>query len=187
MKYRYRLIYPIVQALDEQYLQVDVQYGGIDQRKILMFARDNLGKLGYKPRIEVMTPLIPGLAGKKMSASDVKSKIDVLDKPEDVNKKLKGAYCEEGIVEGNGVLAFLQHVIMVIKQDNGEKFLIERPEKFGGNVEFETYEDIEKAFLNKKVHPLDLKNALAREINKLLKVFDKDRDELEKEAKNGYN
>lgn len=29
------LIYPIMQALDEVYLGVDVQYGGIDQRKIL--------------------------------------------------------------------------------------------------------------------------------------------------------
>src|SRR3989338_9295015 len=35
------LIYPIMQALDEQYLKVDVQYGGVDQRKIFMFAREN--------------------------------------------------------------------------------------------------------------------------------------------------
>ena len=64
------LIYPIMQALDEQYLSVDVQYGGIDQRKILMFARENLVKIGYKPRIEVMTPLVQGLFGGKMSASE---------------------------------------------------------------------------------------------------------------------
>ena len=59
------LIYPIMQALDEQYLNVDIQYGGIDQRKILMLARENLPKIGYKSRIEIMTPLIPGLIGKK--------------------------------------------------------------------------------------------------------------------------
>ena len=62
------LIYPIMQALDEHYLDVDIQYGGIDQRKILMFARENLPKLNYKPRVEIMTPLIPGLIGEKMSA-----------------------------------------------------------------------------------------------------------------------
>src|SRR3989344_7976085 len=72
-------IYPLMQALDEEYLQADVQYGGIDQRKILMYAREYLPKVGYKSRVEVMTPLIPGLIGKKMSASDPKSKIDLLD------------------------------------------------------------------------------------------------------------
>ena len=44
-------MYPILQALDEQYLDVDVQYGGIDQRKILMFARENLPRVGYKERV----------------------------------------------------------------------------------------------------------------------------------------
>ena len=70
------LIYPIMQAVDEEYLKVDIQYGGIDQRKILMFAREYLPKIGYKRRIEVMTPLIPGLtASGKMSASDKASRI----------------------------------------------------------------------------------------------------------------
>mgnify|MGYP001616120907 FL=1 len=33
------LLYPLMQALDEEYLGVDMQYGGIDQRKIFVFAR----------------------------------------------------------------------------------------------------------------------------------------------------
>tara|TARA_Y100000310_G_scaffold89923_1_gene87044 strand:+ start:11155 stop:12174 length:1020 start_codon:yes stop_codon:yes gene_type:complete len=176
------LLYPLMQALDEEYLEVDVQYGGVDQRKILMYARDNLHKLGYKSRVEVMTPLVPGLQGKKMSASDPKSKIDLLDTVEDVKKKLNKAYCEEGAIENNGVLGFLKYVIMVLKADNGEKLTIERPEKFGGNLEFNSYDELEKAFIAKKLHPLDLKNSLAHEINQLLKVFDKDRDKLEKKA-----
>ena len=83
------LIYPLMQSIDEEYLKVDIQYGGVDQRKILMFARENLPKLGYKSRIEVMTPLIPGLTSKKMSASDSKSKIDLLDDPKTVQNKIK--------------------------------------------------------------------------------------------------
>ena len=59
------LIYPIMQALDEHYLGVDVQFGGIDQRKILMFARENLPKIHYSQRIDVFNPMIPGLVGKK--------------------------------------------------------------------------------------------------------------------------
>ncbi len=181
------LLYPIMQSLDEEYLKVDVQYGGVDQRKILMFARENLPKIGYKRRVEFMTPLMPGLIGKKMSASDPKSKIDLLDDPKTVQSKLNGAYCEAGKIEDNGVLAFLRNVIMTLKQDNKEEFVIERPEKFGGNLSFKTYEEIEKAFVSKKLHPLDLKNALAKEVNKLLEPFQKQKAKLEKLSKEGYS
>ncbi|MDP3734277.1 MAG: tyrosine--tRNA ligase [Nanoarchaeota archaeon] len=180
------IIYPLMQALDEEYLGADVQYGGLDQRKILMYAREYLPKVNYTSRVEVMTPLIPGLVGKKMSASDPKSKIDLLDSPDDVIKKLHGAYCEAGIVEDNGVLAFLKNVIMVIKQDQKQKFVIERPEKFGGNVHYSTYQEIEDSFVQKKIHPLDLKNAVAKEINVLLGPFQKNRKMLEKISQAGY-
>ena len=180
------LMYPLMQALDEEYLGVDIQYGGVDQRKILMFARENLGKLKYKPRIEVMTPLIPGLVGKKMSASDPKSKIDLLDDEKTVQEKIRGAYCEEGIVEDNGVLAFLKHVIMVLKSDNKDSLIIERQQKFGGDLIFKNYPDVENAFIRKELHPLDLKNAVAKEINKLLGPLQKQKERLEKVAKEGY-
>lgn len=180
------LIYPLMQSLDEEYLGVDIQYGGIDQRKILMFARENLSKLGYKSRIEVMTPLIPGLIGKKMSASDPKSKIDLLDDEKTVIDKVRGAYCEEGIVEDNGVLAFFKYVIMVLKQDKKESFIVERLPKFGGNLVFKNYPEVEDAFIKKTLHPLDLKNAVAREINVLLEPLRKQKDKLEKVAKEGY-
>ena len=164
------LIYPIMQAVDEQYLDVDMQYGGLDQRKILMFAREYLPKLGYKQRVEFMTPLIPSLtAGGKMSASDKASKIDLADSEKEIKQKMNAAYCEEGIVEDNGVLAFCKYVLMVIKQDKGKDFLIKRPEKFGGDVSYKTYEELEKDFAAKKLHPQDMKQALAEEIINLLK------------------
>ncbi len=180
------LIYPLMQALDEVYLDVDIQYGGIDQRKILMFARENLPKMGYSPRVEVMTPLIPGLIGKKMSASDLKSKIDLLDDEKAVQDKLKGAYCEEGVVEDNGVLAFLKQVLIPLKQDRKESFVVERPAKYGGNLTFKNYEEIENLFVEKQLHPLDLKMAVAREINVLLAVFRQNREKIEKIAKEAY-
>lgn len=55
------LLYPLLQALDEEYLGVDVQFGGVDQRKIFMLAREKLPALGYKQRAYIMNPLIPGL------------------------------------------------------------------------------------------------------------------------------
>ncbi len=179
------LIYPLMQALDEEYLNVDVQYGGLDQRKIFVLAAESLPKIGYKKRVHVMTPMVPGLVGKKMSASDPKSKIDLLDDEQTVTKKIQGAECEEGNPE-NGVMAFLKYVVFVIKKDEKKYLLIERPEKYGGNLEYATYESLEKDFTNKKVHPLDVKNALAREINDLLRPIRNKREELLKLHKAAY-
>jgi tyrosyl-tRNA synthetase len=165
-------IYPILQTLDEQYMDMDVQYGGIDQRKILTFARENHPKLGYKPRVDVMTPMLPGLQGSKMSSSEEGSKIDLLDSPEIVSKKIQKAHCPIA-VEDNGVLAFLKYVIMVNKKDNNEKLKIKRPSKFGGNITYSNYEKLEKDYLNNKVHPMDLKNTVSEEVNKLLEPIRK--------------
>jgi tyrosyl-tRNA synthetase len=180
------LLYPIMQALDEEYLKVDIQYGGTDQRKIFMFARENLPKIKYKRRIELMTPMIPGLISKKMSASDERSKIDLADDEKTVKDKINSAYCEPGIIKDNGVLAFTKYVLMTIKKDRGEKLIIKRPAKFGGNLEFNTYEELEEAYTTKKLHPLDLKNTVANEINTLLDPFKRQKTEIEASAKEAY-
>jgi len=162
------LIYPIMQALDEAYLDADMQFGGLDQRKILVFAREFLPRIGYKPRVELMNPMIPGLVGEKMSSSVEGSKIDMLDSETSVEKKINKAHCIEGD-SNNGLMGFMKYVIMILKQDQKKKFKISRPDKFGGNIEYSNYEDLESDFINKKLHPMDLKQALANELNLLLK------------------
>jgi tyrosyl-tRNA synthetase len=176
------LIYPIMQALDEQYLGVDVQFGGVDQRKIFMFARENLPRVGYDARIEIMNPMIQGLVGKKMSSSDPKSKIDLTDDEKTIIEKVNKSYFLEGDSDC-GIMEFLNYVIMTIKQDNKEKLLVERPVKFGGNVEYSNYLEIEKDVVEKKLHPMDLKNAIANELIRLLSKVDKKKlNELAKKA-----
>lgn len=63
-----------------------------------------------------MSPMVPGLAGGKMSSSDPDSKIDFLDSPADVKRKIKRAFCEEGNVQENGVLSFVEMVLVPISQ-----------------------------------------------------------------------
>ena len=179
------LIYPLMQAVDEQYLEVDAQLGGVDQRKIMVLARENLPKIGFKARVEIMNPMIPGLIGKKMSASDEKSKVDLLDDEKTIMNKLKNAEMVAGDAN-NGVMAFLKFVIMTLKEDSNKKFVVERPEKFGGNLEYANYEEIEKDFIAKKLHPLDLKNAVAKEIYRLVEPIRKKIKELEKLSKLAY-
>ena len=180
------LIYPIMQSIDEQYLEADIQYGGTDQRKILVFAREHLPKIGYKRHVEIMSPLIPGLtASGKMSSSEAGSKIDILDDEKTVERKINSAYCEPGDVK-NGVLAFVKYAIMPLKQDKKAKFIIERPEKFGGNVEYEEYKTLEKDYAIKKLHPQDLKKAVAKEVNKLLNSVRKGAVSVQKILKQAY-
>ncbi|MBI5553574.1 MAG: tyrosine--tRNA ligase [Candidatus Diapherotrites archaeon] len=161
-------LYPILQALDEQYLNVDVQYGGIDQRKILMFARENLPRIGYRARVEVMTPILTGLTGTKMSSSNESSKIDIAASAEEIRSRINKANCPIS-AEANGVLEFVRFVVLPLKTDQKKPFIIERAAKFGGNKEYTEYAGLEKDFLEGKLHPADLKNALAVEIDALLK------------------
>ena len=181
------MIYPILQALDEEYLGVDAQFGGRDQRKIFMFAREYLPKLGYKKRIHLMNPMIPGLSGGKMSSSDPNSKIDLLDAPETIKRKLSKAYCPAGEVEGNGVLSIVKWILFPLLNRKNTIFIINRPEKFGGPLEYKNYEELEKDYIAGKLHPLDLKNAVAVQLAELLEPLRKrfeseDKKKLVREA-----
>ena len=149
------LLYPGLQALDEQYLDCDAQFGGVDQRKIFTYAEKYLPALGYKKRAHLMNPMVPGLQGAKMSSSDLDSKIDLLDTPAALKKKLKKAFCEPGNIQDNGILSFCKYVIFPVVLKN-EKFLVERKPDNGGNAEFEHFEDLESAFAKEEVHPGDL-------------------------------
>lgn len=54
-----------------------------------------------------MNPMIPGLQGGKMSSSEADSKIDLLEEPNTVNKKLKKAYALPREPKENGVGSLL--------------------------------------------------------------------------------
>lgn len=168
------LIYPLMQALDEHYLDCDVQFGGVDQRKIFVLAEENLPTLGYKKRAHLMNKMVPGLAqGGKMSASDPNSKIDVLEEPKAVKKKINSAFCAPGNVEENGLLSFVEFVLAPInelKQDDPTYFRlhIDRPEKYGGAITYSSFLELREDFKNEKLSPPDLKAGVADAINELL-------------------
>ncbi|GAA5994992.1 tyrosine--tRNA ligase TYS1 [Rhodotorula paludigena] len=181
------LLYPLLQALDEEYLGVDFQFGGVDQRKIFTYAEQYLPKIGYKKRSHLMNLMVPGLSGGKMSSSDPNSKIDFLDTPAQVKSKIQKAHCAPGEVEGNGVLAFIRHVVVPIGElfkgqgrasarswVDGDApadavFTVKGDPKFGGSVRhFRTPDELDDAYAAGDVHPGDLKAATVQAINALL-------------------
>lgn len=188
------LIYPLMQALDEQYLDVDVQFGGVDQRKIFVLAEEQLPGIGYKKRSHLMNPMVPGLGqGGKMSASDPNSKIDIIEEPKVVKKKIASAFCAPGDIE-NGLIAFLENVVQPIQElKYGEegifKFFVDRPEKYGGPINYESLQTLKDDFAAEKFSPVDLKSGVADKINELLApirdMYEEDKT-FQEAAANGY-
>ena len=266
------LMYPTLQALDEQYLDVDAQLGGVDQRKIFTFAQEILPKIGHRKRAHLMTPMVPGLRCKKtepedeggylvelcgtcvneqpvdvggcegveeaclnvpflfdseehqenvsgdgydtlyvafndwlqihgkkgwflsdilecygkvdtavdpvivtdkeaeadaeiqgkMSASDEKTKLDMLDFRSTIKKKLASAYCLPGDVTDNSVLDILEKVLFPLLSHIGKHFEIFRREEHGGPIVFETHTQVRDAFEKETLHPRGPKGRCCR-------------------------
>ncbi len=153
------LAYPIMQMLDEEHLQCDVELGGVDQRKLFMFSREYCGSLGYKKRIYLMNPLIPGLTKTgKMSSSEPLSKVDFDDTDDVIRDKLTKCFSVDAKVEGNGLVAIIKYIIFELFPQG---FAVPRKEEYGGDLFYSTYEAFEADFLAKKVGSVDVKPAVA--------------------------
>eukprot|EP01122_Echinamoeba_exundans_P009420 TRINITY_DN332_c0_g2_i3.p1 TRINITY_DN332_c0_g2~~TRINITY_DN332_c0_g2_i3.p1 ORF type:complete len:424 (+),score=120.67 TRINITY_DN332_c0_g2_i3:744-2015(+) len=149
---------------------VDCQFGGVDQRKIFMFAREHLPRIGYKKRIHLMNPLVPGLGKSgKMSSSEPLSKVDFDDDDKAIADKFSQAYSVDGQVQGNGILAMLKYVVFRRLESAKRAFVVKRDAKWGGDLVFNSYKEIEEAFAAKTLASVDLKPAVAAEIMQLVK------------------
>ncbi|WP_324661663.1 tyrosine--tRNA ligase [Haloarcula sediminis] len=162
------LIYPLMQTLDVKALDADIAYGGVDQRGIYMLSREVLPDHGGDAPVCVFAPLLSGLSGGKMSASDAASKVNLTDSPEEVEEKIGQAYCPAGEVEDNGVLEYLEHLVFPVLAVDDEPFVVERPEEYGGDLTYESYEEVEADFLSGELHPADLKPAAGAAISDVI-------------------
>ncbi|MCE4617461.1 MAG: tyrosine--tRNA ligase, partial [Desulfurococcales archaeon] len=75
------------------------------------------------------------------------------------------AYCPAKVVEFNPVLEINKYILFARE---GFTLRVDRPTKYGGPVDYSTYEELEKDFVEGKLHPLDLKNATADALIELL-------------------
>lgn len=157
------LMYPVMQALDEEHLDVDIQLGGVDQRHVMIFARECLGLLGYRKRVEMMTPLLLSLQGPgaKMSASAPESNIKVYESEESIKKKISKAYCPMGSAQDNPVLQISKFLIFGL----GSEITIHQ--RSGQDLEVKSYESLEAKYVNGEIHPADLKPAVAEQVIRL--------------------
>ena len=177
--------YPSMQAVDIRTIGADVAHAGMDQRKVHMLARDEYPKMGWKPPIALHHHILPGLLapetdGKtkmqplldascgmrhttdgKMSKSKPKTAIFVHDTKEQIAEKMKAAYCPAG-AEDNPVLELAKYVAF---REAGE-MTVTRPSKFGGDITYASYHDLERDYVAGKLHAMDLKTGVAEAVDK---------------------
>jgi tyrosyl-tRNA synthetase len=188
------LVYPPMQVADIFSQGLNIVHAGIDQRKAQVIARDVAEQLTFKPLLnkkgEKIKPiaihghLVLGLqkptmwpvpkenmqdfrASMKMSKSIPTSAVYMDDTPEQIQSKINKAFCLEGETEYNPILDWCRYIIFAIGKN--PKLEIERPEKYGGNITYSSYEELEKDFAEKKLFPGDLKNAVAKKLIEVLK------------------
>jgi tyrosyl-tRNA synthetase len=174
-------LYPPMQAVDMKAMNIDIAHSGMDQRKVHMLAREVFRKLKWKVPIAIHHHLLPGLEkpeqfgfdedenmdkkiSSKMSKSKPSSCINIHDSSDIIRRKLNKAWCIEGEEKDNPVLEIVKYIIM----REGTSFNIDRPSKFGGPITFTDYNDLRKEYLGKKIHPFDLKNAVALALDKII-------------------
>ena len=176
-----KLLYPAMQAVDIHSLDVDIAHAGMDQRKIHMLVREIFPKMGWKVPVSVHHKLLPGLSKPaetnesqilgKMSKSDPNSGIFIHNTDEEIKKKISKAWCEEANIQNNPLLEISKTVIF----HEFSEMKVERPEKFGGNVSYSNYSQLETDFVEKKLHPGDLKQTVG---NYLVKIISPIREKL---------
>ena len=171
-----QIFYPCMQAADIFYLKADITELGQDQRKCNVLAREIGPKLGFWKPVIVSHHMLMGLdqppndlkeknvlertIALKMSKSKPDTAIFMTDSSEDIARKMKKAWCPEGVVEENPVLEYFKYIIFELNKE----ITINRPEKFGGKINLTSYSELAEQFKNKKIHPLDLKQATAEYI-----------------------
>tara|TARA_Y100000310_G_scaffold263261_1_gene273388 strand:- start:22752 stop:23825 length:1074 start_codon:yes stop_codon:yes gene_type:complete len=189
-----QLFYPSMQTADLFELDIDIAQLGMDQRRANMLGRDVAEKYKWKKPIAAHHHIILGLQGlqkkstdeetlmaSKMSKSDPRTCIYMHDSYEELKKKINNAFCPEKQEEGNPLLEYCDYIIF----KNIKSMKIERPSKFGGDVEFANYSELRDAFLAGKLHPADLKTGVTSELDKLIKPT-REHFEKNKKAKQLY-
>jgi len=174
-------IYPPMQAVDIKAMDLDVVHSGMDQRKIHVLVREVFPSLRWKVPVAVHHHLLGGLqkpestgideeaeadrmVSSKMSKSKPDSGIFIHDSREEISRKLGKAWCPERQAEGNPVLELAKYIVF----HEVREVRVDRPQKFGGPMVYSRYEEMEGEYVAGKLHPVDLKQAVAAELDRII-------------------
>lgn len=173
-----QLLYPAMQCADIFLLKADICQMGTDQRKVNMLAREYANEIDKHHLAQRPSPIILSnhmLMGlkedqEKMSKSDANSCIYIDDSDEEIDKKIKTAYCPPATsinaISKNPILNYLKCVIFPIKLEKEEKIIVENRDK--EIRKYDNYELLEKDYISRIIAPIDIKNCLKKYLKELI-------------------
>lgn len=189
-------MYTPMQVADIFQLEVDICQLGLDQRKANVVAREIGERLSFWKPVCVHHHMLQGLQkpavwpipeGKekealisaKMAKSVPGTCVFIYDSPEEIKRKISNAFCPEKAVKFNPLMDVCKYIIF----REFETLEIERPARYGGDVEFTSFEELQMIYRAGKLHPMDLKNAVAKELVRILepvrRYFERNREAKE--------
>lgn len=167
-----QVLYPLMQVADVKHLKVDIAFGDLAQRKVHMIAREYMNTINYKAPICLhhvdMASLVQGET--KMSSSS-QTALFVTDSKEVIEKKILDAYCPKGVVEGNPILQIINYIIF--GRIGVKELKVERESRYGGDIVYKNYNELKEDYTKEKLHPLDLKKAVAKALIKIMEPIKK--------------
>jgi tyrosyl-tRNA synthetase len=171
-----RLFYPSMQAADIFELPVELAYGGMDQRRAHVLAREVAHHYGWRVPTAIHTPLLSSLKGTgrmdpvgadgegKMSKSDPATSVPIPSDRKQITERIAGAFCPAKQVDGNPVVEIVRFILFPW---NG-MLSVDRSAAHGGRVEFSDVEKFLGAWRSGALHPQDLKVAVAEAVDRLI-------------------
>jgi len=173
-----QIFYPCMQTADIFEMKADIAQLGMDQRKVNVLAREVGPALGHYKPVIVSHHMLMGLTeppktnltgadkaiAMKMSKSNPDSAIFMTDSTEEIKRKIKKAYCPAKQVNENPIMEYCKYIIF----ESFPELKIERPTKFGGDLEFKSYDELSQAFAKGDLHPLDLKTSVSHYVDLLI-------------------
>jgi tyrosyl-tRNA synthetase len=169
-----KLFYPAMQAADIFELPVDLAYGGMDQRRAHVLAREVAHHYGWPVPTAVHTPLLSSLKGGarmdpvegvvegKMSKSDPSTAVAMPSDRTEIAARIAGAFCPAKEVEGNPVVEIVRFIVFPWEG----RLTVERAEKHGGPVTFSSEAEFLEAWRKPSLHPQDLKGAVVAALDR---------------------
>jgi len=174
-----QFFYPPMQAVDVKEIGADIPHGGVDQRKAHILAREVFPKMGWSKPVAVHHHVLMGIAepvklesndkleqviASKMSKSKPWTAIFIHDTEEEIKMKMRKAWCPPKQIDMNPMLEIVKYLIFHEERE----FTIERPSKYGGDVTFASYEEVESEYSKGNIHPQDLKNSVSSSISEII-------------------
>jgi tyrosyl-tRNA synthetase len=132
----HEILYPVCQAYDSVALEADVEFGGTDQKFNILMGRDLQREFGQEPQVAIFTPLLVGIDGMQKMSKSLGNYVGITEPPNEMFGKL-----------------------MSIPDDIMLQYF-----ELCTDVPIPEIKQIEEGMASGKLHPMEVKKRLAREI-----------------------